>query len=101
MVADIRKLQRYEDEGSIVFNAHPKLHGFPWSVPDTIANKHVLAAIKKQAFRRYRGDGISIGEVVKGLQQAARSSTWQEAALQQTPKQLWAHNNELTEYQVS
>ncbi|ETN10387.1 hypothetical protein PPTG_10525 [Phytophthora nicotianae INRA-310] len=98
--ADIVQLQQHEYTGAIVFQAHPMLHGFPWTVPDSTANRHVLAAIKKQAFKRYCGDGIKLDATVNHLQQAVQTSTWQAAAMTQSPKQLWAHTNELTAYQV-
>jgi len=97
---DRRKLSRYEAEGSIVFFAHPWLHRFEWSVPDSIANRHVVNALKKQPFRRYRGDSPSIVGQLKRLEQAVTSSAWQAAAMQQMPTQLWRHHQELTEYQV-
>jgi hypothetical protein len=100
MQQDIEKLQKREQEGNIVFNAHPTLHGYPWSVPDAVANKHVFLAIKKHVFREYRGTGGSIKNIVAGLQKAALESSWHAAALQKTPKQIWAHDNELTAYQV-
>jgi hypothetical protein len=98
--ADIEKLRRRENDGDIVVQAHPMLHGFPWEVPDTVANKHVLSALKKLAFRRYRGQHESTKSVVQGLARAANNSTWQTAVMEQMPNTLWAHNNELTEYQV-
>jgi hypothetical protein len=95
-----RKLQRKARGGGIVFQAHPTLHSFHWEVPDTTANKHVGVVIKKQAFRRYKGQGIELGKIVKKLQAAANDSSWQAASMQQTPKQLWAHKHELSAYQV-
>ncbi|POM62400.1 hypothetical protein PHPALM_28447 [Phytophthora palmivora] len=70
-----------------------------WSVPDSIANKHVLVALKKQAFKHYRGERESLDRMVAMLQNTVAQSNWQAAAMQQTPKRLWAHRNELTEYQ--
>jgi hypothetical protein len=97
---DQQKLRSHEAEGSIVFYAHPRVHGFEWSVPETIANRHVVQALKKQPFRRFRGDGPSIRGQLRRLEQAAKSSTWQAAVMQQTPQQLWRHQRALTEYQV-
>jgi hypothetical protein len=96
--ADMRKLRDREQDGGIVFNAHPRLHSFPWDVPDTVANKHVLAALKKQAFRRYRGEQHVLSIIVERLQQVRRRCPWQAAVMDQTPTHLWDHNNELTEY---
>ncbi|EEY55537.1 uncharacterized protein PITG_09463 [Phytophthora infestans T30-4] len=90
--------QRERDK-SIVFAAHPKLHDFPWMVSPTVASKHVLKAIKKLAFKKYRSEGESLDVIVDTLQLAAKTSQWQAAALDQDPKRLWAHQNELTEYQ--
>ena len=80
--------------------ASPVIHGFPWCVPDTIANKHVLLALKKQAFRRYKGSEGALTSALQALQDSARNSEWQAAALQQTTKMVWAHQHELTAYQV-
>ncbi|KAE9273288.1 hypothetical protein PR003_g29950, partial [Phytophthora rubi] len=50
--ADRTKLRRFQDAGSFGFYAHPRVHSIQWSVPDNIANKHVLTALKQQPFRR-------------------------------------------------
>ena len=42
--ADCLTLRRREAAQGIVFYAHPQVHGLPWSVPDSIANKHVQRA---------------------------------------------------------
>jgi len=72
----------------------------PWSVPDSVANRHVLLAIKKQAFRWCKGLGYSLRPTLQGLRVAAQESAWQYAALQQTPRAVWDHGHVLTEYQV-
>ena len=56
---------------------------------DTIANKHVLLALKKQPFRRYKGSDGALVRTVERLRNAAEGSAWQTAALQQTPTHLW------------
>ena len=35
----------------LVFEAHPQLQWFPWSVPDATPNRHVLRALGVQAFQ--------------------------------------------------
>jgi len=72
----------------------------PWSVPDSVANRHVLLAIKKQAFQRCKGSEYSLRPTLQGLRVAAQESAWQYAALQQTPRAVWDHGRVLTEYQV-
>jgi hypothetical protein len=72
----------------------------PWVVPDNIANKHVIAVLKKQPFIRLHGEVVQLDKVIDGLQQAVQGSQWQRAAMNQTPNQLWEHRNELTAYQV-
>ena len=52
--ADCHRLRKDQSAGGIVFYANPLIHGIPWSVPDTIANKHVLLSLKKHPFRRYK-----------------------------------------------
>ena len=69
-------------------------------MPDTIANKHVLLALKKQPFRRYKGSDSALTRTLETLTDSAEGRAWQTAALQQTPSNLWAHTNELTVYQV-
>lgn len=96
----IQHLHRHAEEGSIVFYANPLLHRFPWKVPDSIVNKHVSKALKKQPFKMYCGDGPSLKGQLESLAQAVQSSKWQDAAMQQTPTQLWQHSHELTSYQV-
>ena len=99
-VADCQQLRRAQDAGGIVFQAHPLLHGLSWTVPDSVANRHVLLAIKKQAFRRCKGSGYSLRPTLQGLRVAAQESAWQYAALQQTPRAVWDHGRVLTDYQV-
>ena len=65
------QLRKDQSAGGIVFYANPLIHGFPWSVPDTIANKHVLLSLKKQPFRRYKGSDGALVQTVKRLQNAA------------------------------
>ncbi|KAE8981596.1 hypothetical protein PR003_g12314 [Phytophthora rubi] len=98
--ADRVKLQRFQDIGSIVFYAHPNAHGMQWSVPDNIANKHVLVALKKQSFRRWKKAEAGLDGQLMRLQGLVQSSAWQAAALNQSPKKLWTHGRELTVYQV-
>jgi hypothetical protein len=98
--ADRKKLMKYDNEGSIVFYAHPAIHSFPWHVAESVANKHVLRAIKKEPYQRYKGAGPALEQQIQRLEALAKTSAWQNAAMQQTPASLWAHRNELTEYQV-
>ena len=98
--ADCETLRQGQDWGGILFYAHPCIHGFPWSVPDSVANRHVLRAIKKQPFRRFKGSRYALASTVQKLRLTANDSAWQAAALSQTPASIWTHNNELTEYQV-
>ena len=83
-----RHLRKDQSAGGIVFYANPLIHGFPWSLPDTIANKHILSSLKKQPFRRYKGSYGALARTVERLRNAAEGSTWQTAALQQMPTHL-------------
>ena len=47
---DCQTLLQSAEARGIVFHTRPFLHGLPWSVPDSIANKHVLMALKQQPF---------------------------------------------------
>ncbi|POM75681.1 LOW QUALITY PROTEIN: RxLR effector candidate protein [Phytophthora palmivora] len=100
MTADWDKLRQSQEQDGLVFVAHPWLHRIPWTVPDTIANQHVVKALKRQPFKRYKGLGNKLGSVVKALEDTGSTSSWQSAIMQQTPKQVWAHRKELTEYQT-
>ncbi|CAI5719346.1 unnamed protein product [Peronospora destructor] len=72
--ADCQKLRKVQVARGIVFYANPLIHGFPWSVPDTIANKHVLLALKKQPFRRYKGSDSALTRTLETLQDLAEGS---------------------------
>ena len=79
--ADCETLRQGQDWGGIVFYAHPCIHGFPWSVPDSVANRHVLRAIKKQPFRRFKASRSALASTVQKLRLTANDSAWQAAAL--------------------
>ena len=97
---DCATIRRSHTSGGIVFLAHSLLHGFPWSVMDSIANTHVLSAIKKQPFRWYKAADSGLYTTIERIRHAAQASAWQAAALKQTPANIWAHHNQPTEYQV-
>ena len=82
--ADCHRLRKDQKEGSIVFYANR----FPWSVTDTIANKHVLLSLKKQPFRWYKVSDGALARTLKTLWNSVEGSAWQTAALQQTPTHL-------------
>ncbi|OWZ21351.1 LOW QUALITY PROTEIN: RxLR effector protein [Phytophthora megakarya] len=98
--ADILRLENVQEEGGIVFRAHPHLHGVIWKVADTVKNKHVVKAIKRQSFKQYKGEGTRLAPVIAALKAKAEGNEWVEAGMQQSPSELWAHRNELTDYQV-
>ena len=56
--------------------------------------------VKKQRFRSFKGSRSALSPTLLKLQTSAQSSGWQAAALNQTPATIWAHGNELAEYQV-
>jgi hypothetical protein len=60
-------MEKYQHQGSIVFNAHPACHGIRWEVPDTVANKHVLLSLKKQPYQRMKGEGARLDNAIAGL----------------------------------
>ncbi|KAE9164835.1 hypothetical protein PF005_g29854 [Phytophthora fragariae] len=80
--ADRKKLQKYQSSGSIVFYAHPLCHNFPWKVPEPIANKHVVAALKKQPFRKYKCEGGKMNQFLDKLTEIVKTSGWQQAVMQ-------------------
>lgn len=84
-----------------VFEAHPQLHRFPWSVPDTTSNESVLAALKRQAYEFHKKElAKPLGALLDRLDARASTDEWQRAALTQTPKQAWDHSHGLTDFQV-
>ena len=64
---DCHRLRKDQCAEGNVFYVNPLIHGFPWSEPDIIANKHVLLALKKQPFRRYNGLDGALVQTVKTL----------------------------------
>ena len=67
----LRKDQRTED---IVFYANLLMYEFPWSVLDTIANKHVLLSLKKQPFQRFKGSDGALVRTVERIRHSAEDS---------------------------
>ena len=93
---DCRTLEAGQHNCAIVFQAHSRLHGIPWSVSNSVANPHVHLALNKQPFKRFKGSRAALSPLLMKLRVAARRSAWQTAVLQQTPATLWAHGNMLT-----
>ena len=73
---DCHRLRKDQVAKVIVFYANPLIHGFPWSVPDTLANKHVLVALKKQPFRWYKGSNSTLARTLETLRLSAEGSAW-------------------------
>ena len=46
------ELQQRSKHTALVFTAHPKLHGFLWSLPPSINNMHAFKALQRQPFHR-------------------------------------------------
>ena len=95
-----KSAQRFDEAIVREASFFKRIHGFPWSVMDFVANTDVLSALKKQPFRWYKGVDNGLHTIVERLIHAAQASAWQAAALQQTQANIWAHHNKLTEYQV-
>ena len=49
---ELVNLQQRTRNTALVFAAHPKLHGFPWSLPPSINNMHAFKALQRQPFHR-------------------------------------------------
>ena len=69
-------LRKDQGAGGIVFHKNPLIHGFPWTVSDTIASKHVLLAYTKQPFRRYKGLDGALARTLETLRNSVESSAW-------------------------
>ena len=84
-----------------VFEAHPLLHRFPWSVPDTTPNECVITCLKRQAFAFHKKMlARRLGAFLDRLETRASTDDWQRAVLSQTPQQAWDHSHGLTDFQV-
>ncbi|KAL3656845.1 hypothetical protein V7S43_018302 [Phytophthora oleae] len=98
---DVDSIRGLQQGNGIAFSAQPHAHRFPWSVADAVANKHVVKAIKRQLFKRYKAHpGKELEPVLARLEQAVVSDRWQQRVMHQTPLQLWAHKNTLMDYQI-
>ena len=85
----------------LVFEAHPQIHQFPWSVPDVTPNRSVTKAFGAQAFRHCKNlFADPLLKIVAQLDTKAAKNEWQRAALKQTSRQVWSHDNGISEYQV-
>ena len=83
-----------------VFEAHPLLHRFPWSVPDTTPNECIITCLKRQAFALHKKMlARRLYAFLDRLETRACTDDWQRAVLSQTPQQAWDHNNGLTDFQ--
>ena len=85
----------------LVFEAHPQLHQFPLSVPDVTPNRSVTKVLGAQAFRHCKKKFADpLLKFVAQLDAKAAKDEWERAALMQTPRQFWSHDNGISEYQV-
>ncbi|OWZ14768.1 RxLR effector protein [Phytophthora megakarya] len=71
-----------------------------YAVGTKSGNKGIVVALKKHPFRRYRDGGNRLVKLITTMLLKAQMRTWQEATMCQTPKEQWAHQNKLTDYQV-
>ena len=46
------QLQQRTRNTALVFAAHPKLHGFPWTLSPSINNMHAFKALQRESFHR-------------------------------------------------
>ena len=91
-------LRRSQSARGNVLYAHSWIHGLPWSVPDSVANRHVLPTLKTQFFRLWKGSVRALHQIMTRLEISARKALGQAVALAQTSTLLWAHGAERTEH---
>ena len=73
----------------LIFEAHPQLHQFPWSVPDVTPNLSVIKALGAQALRHCKKKFADPQlKFVAQLDAKAAKDEWQRAALMQTQRQV-------------
>ena len=73
----------------LVFHAHPELHKFPWSVPETVDNVDVWTTILRQAFfvhKRHLHPALQ--SWLKTYDAQAVSNSWQSAPSNQKPSHV-------------
>ena len=95
------QLQQRTRYTALVFTAHPKLHGFPWSLPPNINNMHAFKALQRQPFyRTKRKLHPAMTAVITRLQYRDGSQDGNNFSMSQSPAQLWEHGHTLTKYQT-
>ena len=67
-IEDCPRFRKGQNAGVSVIYANPLIYGFPWSEPDTIANKDVLLTLENQPFRRYKGSENTLTRMLETLQ---------------------------------
>ena len=90
-----------EHHRTIVFLAHPDLHRYPWSVPETVANDAFCTALTCQVFqihKRLLRPALQVW--LRGFDSRASTDRWKSNASDQRPSHVWKHANGLTEYHV-
>lgn len=62
MPTDVADLYQAQRDHVLVVEAHIAEHGFPWVVPLTTSNRHVLRHVKRQPYKqakRVLGKGLN------------------------------------------
>ena len=72
----------------------------PWSVPDVTPNRSVTKALGAQAFRYCKTLFANpLLNFAARIDAKAGKDEWQRAALMQTARQVWSHDNGISKYQ--
>eukprot|EP00644_Phytophthora_capsici_P015084 jgi/Phyca11/127743/e_gw1.71.139.1 len=96
---DAKRLRKHGRK--VVFQANPLLHGFPWDVADKTKNKNILKELKRQPRSRLRKEaGPALDKVITKWTSRGAADEWIRGQQTQEPRQLWAHRDTLTDYQV-
>ncbi|KAG6953993.1 hypothetical protein JG687_00012060 [Phytophthora cactorum] len=85
----------------LVFRVNPLLYGFPWAISERAMNHNTIGQIKKRIKRQIRMVmQTCVDTALTRWSLRCKSNSWVCGQLSKFPKQLWAHQNMLTDYQV-
>ncbi|KAL3665867.1 hypothetical protein V7S43_009291 [Phytophthora oleae] len=96
---DAKKLQRRP--GEIIFEANPQIHGYPWAVKGSKANSKVIRELKQQPRLELRSNATPhLSKISDKLEAWTNKDMRVKGQQSQTPRNLWAHQNTITDFQI-
>lgn len=93
-----------EEDGTlrkVVFHAYPALHLIGWEVDENTPTWKIAGKLRKQ-FRQLYHSGVARGlaPIIQKWKRNCDGNTWWNGVQDIEPKQVWNHDNLLTDYQV-